>query len=529
MTSAALQAALDCALPGATIILKSATVYQGNFILRYRAQSSTTPLPITIQSDQYVATGTRVNPIERPTDEASMAWLRVPAGSTKPVLATELRDVGDTTRAAASHYRLHGIKFFTKHWVTQLVRLGTATETRRRELPKDIAFDRCYFAGSAGEGSRQGLVANARDIRVTNSYFKDFKDTSSDAQAIVAWNGAGPFVIANNYLEGSGQNVMFGGDDPSIRGLVPANITIVQNHFFKPIAWTTARSTRRGSSFRQKWLIKNLFELKNAESVRVEGNVFENNWIQGDQQGFAIVFTPRNQDGAAPWSRVQNVEFRDNLVKNSIAGFDLVLTDGRYPSQPLARVVIENNLLVNINGDAVPRSNPGTRPGRLFQILNPISESLAIDLLVTRNTAFSTREVTFSARNATSGFTFSANVVRHNPCTAFNDCGISGNHTAPGDASLDRWFSDSIVTGNILFDAGDTRSRDYPTGNRLPPSVTFRSDCDGSTATIDQTTGLASGDAADYTAVGAACEPVNRGVDWARLKPLVDRAISGKP
>ncbi|MFB3852293.1 MAG: hypothetical protein ACE148_00565 [Vicinamibacterales bacterium] len=47
-----------------------------------------------------------------------------------------------------------------------------------------------------------------------------------------------------------------------------------------------------------EWQVKNLFELKNALRVTVEANLFENNW-QAAQAGYAIVFTPRNQDGGA--------------------------------------------------------------------------------------------------------------------------------------------------------------------------------------------------------------------------------------
>ena len=42
-----------------------------------------------------------------------------------------------------------------------------------------------------------------------------------------------PFKIVNNYLEGAGENVMFGGADPRIKNLVPSDIEIRRNHFFK--------------------------------------------------------------------------------------------------------------------------------------------------------------------------------------------------------------------------------------------------------------------------------------------------------
>ena len=66
---------------------------------------------------------------------------------------------------------------------------------------------------------------------------------------------------------------MFGGADPSIQNLVPSDIEIVGNHFNKPLAWQDP----------QGYVIKNLFELKNARRVLVEGNVFENNWIGADR------------------------------------------------------------------------------------------------------------------------------------------------------------------------------------------------------------------------------------------------------
>ena len=91
---------------------------------------------------------------------------------------------------------------------------------------------------------------------------------------------------------------MFGGNDPSIPNLVPSNITIRRNLISKPLAWRS-----------QTWTVKNLVELKNARSVTVEGNTIENNWAAG-QTGYAVVLTPRNQDGGAPWSVVRDVAFR---------------------------------------------------------------------------------------------------------------------------------------------------------------------------------------------------------------------------
>lgn len=549
-TSAQLQAALDCAEPGATITLTAGRVYEGNFILRSKPVAydadGITPKRIRIVSTRLESLLARARARVAPDDERHMAWLKTPPRSTAPVLRTELKTLPDgRTRLGANAYRLGGIKFFASQWVTHLVQLGTGTETLVSELPDDIAFDRSYFAGSPGEGTKKGLLANGRHIAVTNSHFKDFKDTANDAQAIAMWNGAGPLTVVNNYLEGSGENLMIGGGDPTISGLVPGDITIRGNHFFKPTAWTSETSTQSGSPRGKKWRIKNLFELKNAERVVFEGNVLENNWIQADQQGFAILLSPRNQSGGCPWCRIKDVTVASNLIRHSIAGIKLLATDDLHPSGPLQNVLLVNNLFVNINARAVAETNPGDRAGRLIQITNPYqaaadgtSPSEPMNVTVERNTGFATREFSFSSGSPTSGVVFRKNVARHNSCMNGNDCGISGTGTKPGADTFRRYF-DALpdrptlgVYGNIFFAAGRDRTADCVpaapsdskwefTGNSFPDSVRFRS-------AVDLMTGLPTdGQPPNYTVSSADGEPVGAGADWGVLAPLIEAALAG--
>ena len=573
-TSTDLQQALDCAAAGATITLSAGTVYAGNFTLRYKSgYDGTAAKRVTIQSSALssLPAGRRVSPSDCRippcgADDGLMAWLQVASGASAPVLVTELVTLADgVTRRAASGYQIAGIKLFSTHWVNHLVQLGTGTEQRVSELPTDITFDRSYFAGSAGEGSKQGLVANGVNVVVSNSYFKNFKDTANDAQAISVWNGAGPFQIQNNYLEGSGENIMSGGGDPTIANLIPSDFTIIGNYLYKPTAWTTETSTQKGSTFGKTWRIKNLFELKNAQRVLIEGNVLENNWIQADQWGFAVLFGPRNQSGGCGWCTVQNVTFQNNVIRNSIAGVKLLATDDTYPSGQLQGVKIFNNLLVNINANAVPGTNPGDRAGRLIQVMNPYpaysskaSPTGPINVTVDHNTAFSTREDSYSVWDPTGGFNFTNNVARHNTCAdGSNDCGMSGDGTAPGNAALSYWFASPtcgagsappcgvLVAGNILFDAGVDRTAEYPSGNSFPFGTlpfypyAFKSSCDGSNP-IDLTTGKPTNASspADYNVVTAADSSCATfvlasdgsgkvGADWDVVKAKSDAAIGG--
>ncbi len=161
-----------------------------------------------------------------------------------------------------------------------------------------------------------------------------------DSQAIAAWNSPGPFVIRNNYLEAAGENILFGGADIIVAGVIPSDITVEDNVLTKNPAW-------RGSS----WTVKNIFELKNARRVVVRRNLMLYNW-GGSQTGFAVVFTPRNSSGRTPWVEVSDVEFSGNTLAHSGSAFNLLGHDDTDPSGQLARVVLRNNLVYDIDGDA---------------------------------------------------------------------------------------------------------------------------------------------------------------------------------
>jgi cellulose synthase/poly-beta-1,6-N-acetylglucosamine synthase-like glycosyltransferase len=324
------------------------------------------------------------------------------------------------------------------------VQLGDEA-TSVEALPHHLIFDRCYLHGDAERGTRRGIAMNSRHTAVVDSYLSDFKDSTADSQAIAGWNGDGPFRIANNYLEAAGENVMFGGADPAIAGLVPADIEIVRNHFAKPLRWKKDDPSFEGT----EWAVKNLFELKNARRVLIDGNLFEYNWPHA-QNGFAILFTPRNQEGGAPWSVVEDVTFSRNLVRHVAAGINVLGTDDNHRSRQTARIAILDNVFLDVGGR--------WGNGRLFQLLDGTS-SIAID----HNTAFQTGSILFGGdHDPHTGFVFQNNVVPH------NEHGITGSGSAPGTASLERYFPAAVVRRNVIVGA---TPGDYPRDNFFPASL----------------------------------------------------------
>src|SRR5690606_7142668 len=72
-------------------------------------------------------------------------------------------------------------------------------------------------------------------------------------------------------------------------------------------------------------------------------------WQQA-QVGYAIVLTPRNQDGGAPWSTVEDVTMRRNIVRHAGGGMQIIGADTTHPSGPTRRIQVSGNLFYDIDG-----------------------------------------------------------------------------------------------------------------------------------------------------------------------------------
>jgi hypothetical protein len=425
-----LQAAIDDARPGDAIALEPGATYRGPFRLPRK------------DGDGWIVIAPRTArglppPSQRANPSHARAMARLVAASGDAVIETA---------PGAHHYRLVGLEIAPADGVflMALVQIG-ASETETGSLPHHVVIDRCYLHGDPRKGARRGVALNARDSAVINSYLADFKEVGADSQAVAGWNGTGPLRIANNYLEAAGENIMFGGADPAIKDLVPADIEVVGNHLAKPLKWKEGDPAFEGTA----WTVKNLFELKNARRVLVDGNLLEYNWPHG-QNGFAILFTPRNQDGGAPWSVVEDVTFVNNVVRHVAGGINVLGRDDIQKSQPTRRIAILNNVFLDVGGR--------WGKGRLLQLLDGTE-----DVIVEHNTAAHTGGIMWGGEGTPHhGFVFQNNIV------ADNDAGIMAGGTAGGRATLDRYFPGALVRRNVIVGGNADR---YPGDNFFPASL----------------------------------------------------------
>jgi hypothetical protein len=232
-----------------------------------------------------------------------------------------------TFAAGANHYRLIGLEVTRGAFSNPVHNLALF-----KGSADHLVFDRLWFHGSAQDETARGIGLGGTNVAIVDSFFTDFHCISRtgscvDAQAIAGGDGSlpmGPYKIVNNFLEGSGENIIFGGGAAT---LTPADIEIRQNHFFKPLIWMKGQAGYVGATNGNPFIVKNLLELKNAQRVLVEGNILEYSWAFS-QSGFAILLTPKNQAGAngsnlCPVCQVTDVTIRYNIVRHVGAGFQI--------------------------------------------------------------------------------------------------------------------------------------------------------------------------------------------------------------
>jgi len=390
-------------------------------------------------SSNLPASGARVNP------------------SYSPVLAKIVTVTPNTPAVQigtrAHHYWFVGLEIAVgpsmKVFQAGAFQIGTA-EKSVADLPHDIVIDRSYIHGNASGNMRRGVKADGISVSVINSWISNFQDDGSDTQAIWAYNTPGPILISNNELQASGENVMFGGNDPDIVNVVPSDITITGNHFDKPLSWFNKSPSYAG----MRWAVKNLFEIKNAQRVLIQGNVFEHNW-EAAQAGFAMGFSPRNQNGKCPWCATSDITIANNIIRHSSSGIAIVGADTEGgPSLPSQRVYIHDNLFYDIN-----KTNWGG-DGRFLQIVNPGAP--AHDIIIDHNTVFHTGNIlTFDGKpgSTTSNFVFTNNILAHN---------------VYGVGNMNYWVPGAIFTNNAIeniLPSGVTPGN-FPKGNFFPGAWT---------------------------------------------------------
>jgi hypothetical protein len=385
-----LQAALNSANCGDTIQLQAAATFTGVF--RFPAKSCDDNHWIIVRTSaddsKLPAEGTRLTPCYAgvPSLPGRPALQCASANNVLAKLVMAAAGNGPIVFASgANHYRLTGLE------VTRVAGTGIVyalSSVATGGTANNLILDRVWLHGTAQDETNKGIdLGGSSYASVIDSFLTDFHCISitgscTDAHAVGggAGNPVGPFKIVDNFLEASGENVMFGGAQSTT---TPTDIEMSRNHFFKPMTWMQGQPGYVGGANGNAFIVKNLCELKNAQRVLLEANIMEGSWGGFSQKGYAIVLTPKNQAGPngsnlCPICQVTDVTIRYNSISHVGAGLQIAnaLSDNGGAALDGERYSIHDITIDDI--DAVKYSGSG-RFAEIMTVPTPLLQNVSIN------------------------------------------------------------------------------------------------------------------------------------------------------
>jgi hypothetical protein len=422
--AASFQSDINSANCGDTIVLVAGSTYTGNFTVPNKVCSGW----ILIESSALAslpASNHRVGPSNAP----NMAKVSTP--NVSPAFQFY---------PGAHNWRFIGLEITTSYISTSnvnynLVTLGLQTDNStgipvQSQLPNFIIFDRIYIHGLPNTNTKRGIQMDGQSIGIVDSDCDEIHYNANDSQCFASWNGPGPFLIQNNFIQAGAENILFGGSDPSVPNLVPSDITIVGNLIQKNLAW-------RGQAAPYNWVVKNLFELKNAQRVLLDGNVLQYTWAAGQDE--AIILRSVNQDGGCTWCVVQNVTVAHNLIQHAPMGVVVAPIQGPASTNDAVAtnlILVQNNVL-----DDISSANWGGH-GWAFHLIVGSGEQ---DIVIDHNTAFPDTAFIFLGDSGTV-----ANTQFTNNISNLGLYGIIGANVGSGTPAL-ATFAPGYIYNDIVF------------------------------------------------------------------------------
>ncbi len=330
-----LQAALNKAQCGNTIQLQAGATFTG--IFKFPARSCDSDHWIIVRTSApdslLPAEGQRLTPcyagiaslVGRPAYSCS-----TPQNVLAKLVVSEL--MGPVVfQSGANHYRLIGLEL-TRPTGTR----GAATlmSVAAGGTASYIVLDRTWLHGTAQDEAVNGFnFSGTNNVAIVDSYFSDFHCTAltgtcTEAHALHGGTGSsqdGVYKIQNNFLEASGQAILFGGGAATT---TPTDVTIRLNHFFKPWQWMKGNSLFQGGVSGNPFIVRHHLEFKNAIRVLIEDNLMENVWGGFGETGDAILLTPKSQhikSGAnvCPLCQVTDVTLRYMHIIHASGGIEI--------------------------------------------------------------------------------------------------------------------------------------------------------------------------------------------------------------
>jgi hypothetical protein len=490
-----LQAILNNANCGDTIQLQAGATFTGSFTLP--AKNCDDSNWIIIRSSASDASlppeGTRINPCY--AGVSSLPGRPAFSCSNPGVMARILATKGTSPlflAAGANHYRIGpGLE------ITRPVGTGVAYGMiAKADTPANhIIVDRDWIHGTPKDDTVRGIyLGGVVHAAVVDSYINDFHCTAGigacvDSQAIAGGIGTqsqGTWKIENNFLEAAAESILFGGGGGTT---VPTDITVRHNHMFKPLTWMPGQPGFVGgvntdptkcARFNEPgycpFIVKNLFELKNAQRLLLEGNILENVWAGFSQHATAIPFQALNQTGSNnPNTTVADITVRYNRIAHAANAFSANIVCLGCTVNPAftGRISVHDDVFDDLNAAFYGLGDLELNTAKPFQISQcptcaPI-QSVAIDHVTVLMASPKTFMVLGDMATAPiKDVKVTNSIVSSLPGTVITASGNGASCAFTGISNfvrLQRCLVGPNVTANALIGASGV----WPTGNFFPP------------------------------------------------------------
>ncbi|MGH9515751.1 MAG: hypothetical protein ACRD3P_08750 [Terriglobales bacterium] len=344
-----------------------------------------------------------------------------------------------------------------------------------------VVIDRDWIHGTPVDETVRGVfTAGWTYAAIVDSYINDLHcvaaiGTCTDSQAISGGVGdipEGPLKIENNFLEAGAENILFGGGRGSI---VPSDITISHNHLSKPLIWMPGQTgfvggmnddPRKCARFNTPglcpFIVKNLFEIKNAQRVLFEGNILENSWPGFTQRGASIVLQVVSQGGSGnPSATVADITIRYNRASHTASGIVIAAPSPGSAAMPKleARISIHDDEFDDIS----PAYQNGVthNVGVAFQLTRGPKSPPLHDITIDHVTMLMQHPEHLMILGAPLNdplvnFVFTNNVVSSPPDLAIIGIGPAAPCGSGGQTNVERWencTSHGIFAHNVLIGA----------------------------------------------------------------------------
>lgn len=247
-----------------------------------------------------------------------------------------------------------GINYSSPSAGTVSVSCANCTATSNSDVTTDVRTPHSWPANTVKYCS--GTIAS-NVFTLSSPLYPDSVHATEGSIAVAIGDGAGPYTISNNFLEGYGINFFI--DSSGLFAPIPSDMTFRRNYLF----WNQDHRITSPTTNGYVYTVRNIWEIKRGHRWSVDGNIFEGQWARINQ-GSAILLSGRvigNRSVPPSADGISDISITNNIIRNGIGSFYCQggsLSTGGDP--PLTKRILYSNNLTYGTDAFTYQDNPNT-------------------------------------------------------------------------------------------------------------------------------------------------------------------------